>query len=137
MTPPSQRGKFLTENKPNNKHDKMYMQFSKPPGQAPGEYSRDYPRATSVEGDDRRYTGLKAPVGDSLFAAYDPLDIKAAKHLIVASSDYLYTPRSLFLARRDFLDSAQVGLGAISRHDDKRAEDDLHGSAGDSNCRLE
>ena len=32
---------------------------------------------------------LKAPVGDSLFAAYDPLDIKAAKYLIVASSDYL------------------------------------------------
>ena len=33
---------------------------------------------------------------DSLFAAYDPLDIKAAKNLIVASSCYLYTPCSLF-----------------------------------------
>ena len=32
---------------------------------------------------------LKAPVSDSLFAAYDTLDIKAAKYLIVASSDYL------------------------------------------------
>ena len=85
LTPSSQRDKLLTENKPNNKHHKMYRQFSKPPGQAPGEYSRDYPRATSVEGDDRRYAGLKAPVGDSLFAAYDPLDIKAAKYLIVAS----------------------------------------------------
>ena len=49
-----------------------------------------------MEGDVRRYAGLKAPVGDSLFAAYDPLDIKAAKYLILASSDYLYTPRSLF-----------------------------------------
>ena len=96
LIPPSQRDKFLTENKPNNKHHKMYRQFFKPPGQAPGEYSRDYPRATSVQGDDRRYTGLTAPVGDSLFAAYDPLDIKAAKYLIVAISDYLYTPRSLF-----------------------------------------
>ena len=79
LTPPARKGKFLTENKPNNKHDKMYRQFAKPPGQAPGEYSRDYPRATSVEGDDRRYAGLTAPVGDSLFAAYDPLDMKAAK----------------------------------------------------------
>ena len=50
LTPPSQMGKFLTEKKPNNNHHKMYRQFSKPPGQAPGEYSRDYPRATSVEG---------------------------------------------------------------------------------------
>ena len=52
--------------------------------------------ATSVEGDDRRYEGLKAPMGDSLFAAFDPLDIKEAKYLIIASSDYLYTPRSFF-----------------------------------------
>ena len=81
LIPPSQRDKFLTENKPNSKHHKMYRQFFKPPGQAPGEYSRDYPRATSVEGDNRRYAGL---------------DIKAVKYLIVAISDYLYTPRSLF-----------------------------------------
>ena len=79
LTPPSQKGKFLTGIKPNIKHHKMYRQFSKPPGQAPGEYSRDYTRATSVEGDDKRYAGLKTPVGDSLFAAYDPLDIKATK----------------------------------------------------------
>ena len=96
LTPPARRGKFLEENKPNNKHHKMYRQFSKSPGEAPGEYSRDYTRATSQEGDDKRYGGLKAPVGDSLFAAYDPLDIKEAKYLIIASSDYLYTPRSLF-----------------------------------------
>ena len=47
---------------------------------------------------------MMTPVGDSLFAAYDPLDMKAAKYLIVASSGYLYMPRSLFLARSDFLD---------------------------------
>ena len=96
LVPALRRGKFTTENRPNNKHHKMYRQFSKPPGQLPGEYSREYHRATSVEGDDRRYRGLKIPMGDSLFAAYDPLDIKNAKYLIVASSDYLYTPRSLF-----------------------------------------
>ena len=43
LTPPARKGEFLTENKPNNKHHKMYRQFAKPPGQAPGEYSRDYP----------------------------------------------------------------------------------------------
>ena len=49
-----------------------------------------------MEGDDKRYAELKATIGDNLFAAYDPLDMKAAKYLIVASSDYLYKPRSLF-----------------------------------------
>ena len=96
LTPPARKGKFQADNKPNNKHHKMYRQFAKPPDQTPGECSRDYPRTNTVEGDDRRYGELKAPVGDGLFAAYDPLDMKAAKYLIVASSDYLYTPRSLF-----------------------------------------
>ena len=110
LTPPARKGKFLAENKPNNKHHKMYRQFAKPPGQAPGEYSRDYPRATSVEGDDKRYAGLMATVGDSLFAAYDPLDMKAAKYLIVASSDYLYTPRSLFWPDVIFLTAPKFKL---------------------------
>ena len=111
MTPPAPRGKFQAENKNNNRHHKMYRPFAKPPGQAPGEYSRDYARATSVEGDDKRYAGLKAPVGDSLFAAYDPLDMRAAKYLIVASSDYLYTPRSLFWSDVIFLTAPKLDWG--------------------------
>ena len=83
LTPPARKGKFLVESKPYHKHHKMNRQFAKPPAQAPSEYSRDYPRATSVEGDDKRYAGLKATIGDNLFAAYDPLDMKAAKYLIV------------------------------------------------------
>ena len=111
LTPPSRRGKFLTENKPNNKHHKKYRQFSKTPGQAHGDYSRDNPRATSLEGDDKRYAGLKKPMGDSLFAAYDPLEIKATKYLIVATSDYLYTPRSLFWPDVIFLTAPRLDWG--------------------------
>ena len=111
LTPPARKGKFLVENKPNNKHHKMYRQFSKPSGQAPGEYSRDYPRAPSVEGDNRRYEGLKAPVGDSLFAAYDPLDIKETMYLIIDSSDYLYTPSSLFWPDVIFLTAPKLDWG--------------------------
>ena len=44
LTPPARKGKILTENKPNNNHQKMYRQFAKPPSQAPGKFSRDYPR---------------------------------------------------------------------------------------------
>ena len=89
----------------------MYRQFAKPPGQTPGEYSRDYPRMTTVDGDDRRYEKLKAPVGDGLFAAYDPMDKKAAKYLIAASSDYLYTPRSLFWPDVTFLMAPKLDWG--------------------------
>ena len=92
LIPDLRKGNLTTENKPNNKHHKMYRKLSKPPGQLPGEYSREFPRATSVEGDDRRYKGLETLMGNRLFASYDPLDIKNAKYLIVASSDYLYTP---------------------------------------------
>ena len=64
-----------------------------------------------MEGDDRRYAGLKAPMGDSLFAAYDPQDIKAAKYLILASSVYLYTPRSLFWPDVIFLTAPKLDWG--------------------------
>ena len=84
LTPPARKGKFQAENKPNNKHHKMYRQFAKPPGQTPGEYSRDYPRTTTVDGDDKRYGKLEAPIGDGLFAAYDLLEMKAAKYLVVS-----------------------------------------------------
>ena len=110
-TPPVRKGKFQTEDKPNNEHHKMYRQFAKPPGQTPGEYSRDYPRTTTVVGDDKRYGNLKAPIGDGLFAAYDPLDMKAAKYLVVAGSDYLYTPRSLFWPDVIFLTAPKLDWG--------------------------
>ena len=64
-----------------------------------------------MDGDDRRYGELKAPVRDGLFAAYDPLDMKAAKYLIVARSDYLYTPRSLFWPDVIFLTAPKLDWG--------------------------
>ena len=64
-----------------------------------------------MEGHDRRYEGLNAPVWDSLFAAFDSLDIKEAKYLIIASSDYLYTPRSLFWPDVIFLKAPKLDWG--------------------------
>ena len=51
----------------------------KAPGKSAGENSRDYPRVSSVEGDERRYAHLESPNGDSLFSAYDPQEIKLGK----------------------------------------------------------
>ena len=77
--PPNRKGEFLVETKPNNKHDKRCRQFMKPPGQSAGKYSSDYPRNSSVEGDERRYAHLESPKGDNLFAAYDPQEKKLGK----------------------------------------------------------
>ena len=61
-----------------------------------GKYSRDYPRVSPVEGDEKRYAHLESPEGDNLFAAYEPQEMKLGKILIVASADYLYTPARSF-----------------------------------------
>ena len=50
-------------------------------------------------------------MGDSTFAAYDPLDFKSAKYLIMASSDNLYTPRSLFWPDVTFLTASKLDCG--------------------------
>ena len=89
LIPQLRKSKFEANqhNEPNNKHNKLYRQVSKPPGQTRAEYSRDYPRSISVEDDVRWYKGLDTQKGDSLFADYDLLDIKNAKYLIMDSSD--------------------------------------------------
>ena len=111
LIPPLQKGKFTAENKLNNKDHKLYRPFAKLPDQLPGEYSREHRRATSVEGDDRRYEVLETPMGDSLFAAYDLLDIMNAKNLLVSSSEDLYTPRSLCWPDVVFLTAPKLDRG--------------------------
>ena len=54
-------------------------------------------------------------MGDSLFAAYDPQEMKLWKILIVASSDYLYTPCSLFWPDVVFLTSPNLDWGQVVR----------------------
>ena len=63
---------------------------------------------SSVEGDEKRYAHLNPPKGDSLFAACDPLETKLGKILIVASSDFLYTPRSRFWLDVTFLTASNL-----------------------------
>ena len=49
------------------------------------------------EGDVQRYGGLKAIKKDeTIFAAYDKVEMRKAKIMIVSSSDFVYTSKSLF-----------------------------------------
>ena len=58
---------------------------------------RAYPKQVNQEGDVPRYGGLKAIKKDeTIFAAYDKAEMRKAKIMVVASSDFVYTFKFLF-----------------------------------------
>ena len=72
----------------------MFRQVKAPPGHVK---ERAYPKQVNQEGDVQRYGGLKAIKKDeTIFAAYDKAEMRKAKIMIVASSDFVYTSKSLF-----------------------------------------
>ena len=72
---------------------KMFRQLKAPPGHVK---ERAYPKKVNQEGDVQRYGGLKAIKKDeTIFALYDKADMRKAKIMIVASSDFAYTSKSL------------------------------------------
>ena len=86
--------KFLTTRAPIGQHVKMFRQVKAPPGQVK---ERAYPKQVNQECDVQRYGGLKAIKKDeTIFAAYDKAEMRKAKITIVASSEFVYTSKSLF-----------------------------------------
>ena len=58
---------------------------------------RIYPKLVNQGGDVQRYGGLKAIKKDeTIFAAYDKAEMRKAKIMIVANSEFVYTSKSLF-----------------------------------------
>ena len=87
-------GRFLTKRAPIGQHVKMFRQVATPPSHVK---DRTYPKLVSQDGDVQRYGGLKAIKKDeTIFAAYDKAEIRKAKIMIVANSEFVYTSKSLF-----------------------------------------
>ena len=87
-------GRFLTTRAPIGQHVKMFRQVKAPPGHVK---ERSYPKQVNQEGAVQRYGGLKAIKKDeTIFAAYDKAEMRKAKIMIAASSDFVYTSKSLF-----------------------------------------
>ena len=87
-------GRFLTTRAPIGQHVKMFRQVATPPSHVK---ERTYPKQVSQDGDVQRYGGLKAIKKDeTTFAAYDKAEIRKAKIMIVANSEFVYTSKSLF-----------------------------------------
>ena len=87
-------GRFLTTRAPIGQQVKIFRQMKAPPGHVT---ERAYPKQVNQEGDVQRYGGLKAIKEDeTIFAAYDKIEMRRAKIMVVASSDFVYNSKSLF-----------------------------------------
>ena len=73
---------------------KMFKQIRAPPGLVK---DRAYPKQLTQEGDVQRYGGMKTiRKEETIFAAYDKAEIRKAKIMIGANSDFVRTSKSLF-----------------------------------------
>ena len=87
-------GRILITRAPIGHNVKMFRQLSAPPGHVK---ERVYPKQVSQEGDAQRYGELKAMKKDeTIFAAYDEVEMRKGKIMIVANSEFVHTSKSLF-----------------------------------------
>ena len=87
---------------------------------------RVYPKLVNQDGDAQRYGGLKAIKKDeTIFAAYDKAEMRKAKIMIVANSEFVYTSKSLFWPNvimlaavdLDLLQSISLAIGVQKQTD--------------------
>ena len=87
-------GRFLTTRAPIGQHVKIFRQLTTPPGHVK---ERVFPKLVNQDGDAQRYGGLTAIMKDeTIFAAYDKAEMRKAKIMVVANSEFVYTSKSLF-----------------------------------------
>ena len=110
-------GRFLITRAPIGQHVKMFRQLKTPSGHVK---ERVYPKQVNQEGDVQRYGGLKAIKKDeTIFAAYDKAEMRKAKIMKVANSDFVHTSKSLFwpdiimlaAVDLDLMQSVSVAIG--------------------------
>ena len=116
-------GRFLVQRASIGQHVKMFRQVSSPPGHVK---ERIYPKLVNQDGDVQRYGGLKAIKKDeTIFAAYDKAEMRKAKIMIVANSEFVYTSKSLFwpdvimlaAVELDLLQSISLAIGVQRQTD--------------------
>ena len=86
-------GRFLTTRAQIGHYVKMFKQIRATPSQVK---ERAYPKQAIQDGDIERYGGMKFGKDEAIFSAYDKAEMKKAKILVVASSDFSHTSESLF-----------------------------------------
>ena len=85
-------GKFLTTRAPIGQHVKMFKQVRAPPSHVK---ERAYTKQVAQEGDVERHRELKFRMDETIYAAYDKVEMRKAMILVVANSGFLHTSKSL------------------------------------------
>ena len=102
---------------------KTFRQLKTPPDHVKEQV---YPKQVNQEGDVQRYGGLKAIKKDeTIFASYDKAEMRKAKIMIVANSDFVHTSKSLFCpdlimlaaVNLDLMQSVSMAIGVQRRTD--------------------
>ena len=70
----------------------MFNQVQAPPAHVK---ERAYPKTITQGGDAERYIEMKFRIDETIFAAYDNAEFRKAKILIIESSDFVHTFKSL------------------------------------------
>ena len=87
---------------------KMFRQLNTPPGHVK---ERVYPKQVNQEDDAQRYGELKTIKKDeTLFAAYDKAEMRKAKIMIGANSEFVHTSKSLFWPDVIMLEAVDLDL---------------------------
>ena len=116
-------GRFLTTRAPIGQHVKIFRQLTTPPGHVK---ERVYPKLVNQDGDAQRYGGFTAIKKDeTIFAAYDKAEMRKAKIMVVANSEFVYTSKSLFwpdvimlaAVDLDLLQSVSLAIGVQRQTD--------------------
>ena len=116
-------GIFLVTRAPIGQHVKMFRQLNTTPGHVKEQV---YPKQVNQEGDAQRYGELKAIKKDeTIFAAYDKAEMRKAKIMIVANSEFVHTSKSLFwpdviilaAVDLDLLQSVSMAIGVQRQTD--------------------
>ena len=108
---------------PIGQHVKTFKQLTTPPGHVK---ERVYPKLVNQDGDAQRYGRLTAIKKDeTIFAAYDKAEMRKAKIMVVANSEFVYTSKSLFwpdvimlaAVDLDLLQSVSLAIGVQRQTD--------------------
>ena len=86
-------GRISTTRAPTEQHAKMFKQVRAPPDHVK---ERACPKTVTQGVDTERYSELKFRTDETVFAAYDKAEMRRAKILVIASTDFLHTSKSLF-----------------------------------------
>ena len=86
-------GCFLTTRAPIGQQVKFFKQVRAPSAHVK---ERVYPKSVDKEGDVKRYCELKFRTDETIFAVCDKVEMRTAKIIVTASSDFVHTSKSLF-----------------------------------------